>query len=107
MSEQLTQLKDSDAPVAAVASSATLTARLDLKLAELKAAGYEVQWIEVSEPDLVTLFTEGGEHAILMDPDPGADRAWYQTYEVRPGARPCIWIHLTGEQPEMSIHIVA
>jgi len=96
------------APVAeAPAVPSRLTDRLDAKLAELTAAGYRIQWIEISEKDLVALFLEGGEQAILMDPDPDSDRAWYGEFEIRPSAKDFVWIYLEGEFEQMSAHIIS
>ncbi|WP_372785876.1 hypothetical protein [Phenylobacterium sp.] len=86
--------------------ASTLTWRLKVKLDDLKAAGYRVQWIEVSHEALVTLFADGGDQAILMDPDPAIDRAWFGEFEVRPTDKSCIWIYLEGEYDDLSVHIV-
>ncbi|HEX5264174.1 MAG TPA: hypothetical protein VFW13_11640 [Phenylobacterium sp.] len=89
------------------ADEATLTYRLKSKLAELKASGYQVRWIEASESDLVTLFVEGGDDAIQLDPDPGCDRAWYGEFEIRPSRKDLIWVYLEGEHEGLSAHIVS
>ena len=84
----------------------SLTDRLDAKLAELVAAGYRIQWIEIATPQMVTLFEEGGDEAIHLDPDPASDRAWYGAFEVRPTEKSCIWIWLEGEHDEPSAHVI-
>ena len=87
--------------------ASTLTERLDAKLAELTRSGYGIQWIEASEKELVTLFAEGGDEAILLDPDPTVDRAWYGGVEIRPSEKGLIWIYLEGEYDGLSAHIVS
>jgi hypothetical protein len=79
-------------------------ARLDDKLAALEAAGYRILWIAISEEELVQLLIEGGEQAVLMDPDPSRDVAWYKTYEIRPSDKPGLRVYLEGEYDEMSCH---
>jgi hypothetical protein len=91
----------------APAPISTLTDRLDAKLAELIRSGYRIQWIEASQKELVALFTEGGDDAILLDPDPAIDRAWYGQFEIRPGEKDLIWIYLEGEYDGLSVHIVS
>nr|MEA2799864.1 hypothetical protein [Phenylobacterium sp.] len=85
----------------------TLTERLDARLAELTRSGYRIQWIEASERELVTLFVEGGDQAIILDPDPGVDRAWYGGFEIRPSEKGLVWIYLEGEYEGLSAHIVS
>jgi hypothetical protein len=85
----------------------TLTERLDARLAELTRSGYRIQWIEASEKELVTLFAEGGDEAIVLDPDPEIDRAWYGGFEIRPSEKGLIWIYLEGEYEGLSAHIVS
>jgi hypothetical protein len=85
----------------------TLTERLDARLAELTRSGYRIQWIEASEKELVTLFAEGGDQAIVLDSDPGVDRAWYGEFEIRPSEKGLIWIYLEGEYEGLSAHIVS
>jgi hypothetical protein len=95
-------------PSAAADSTSTLTQRLDAKLAELTGKGLVVQWLEIAEPQLVTLFEEGGDDAIRLDPDPAVDMAWYGDLEVRPTQRAYIWIFLTGEvEGEVSAHVIS
>ena len=97
-------------PAPAVVSTpavSRLTDRLDAKLSELSSAGYSIQWIELSQKDLVTLFIEGGDHAVLMDPDPDSDRAWYGEFEIRPSPKDFVWIYLEGEFEQMSAHIIS
>src|SRR5258708_21632864 len=89
----------------ASSQASTLTGRLDARLAELTRSGYRIQWIEVSEKELVTLFVEGGDEAIVLDPDPGIDRARYGEFEVRPTEKDLIWIYLEGEYEGLSVHI--
>lgn len=89
------------------AGEATLTYRLKTKLAELKAAGYQIRWIEASEKELVTLFVEGGDDAIQLDPDPACDRAWYGEFEIKPSLKDFIWVYLEGEHEGLSAHIVS
>ena len=83
-----------------------LTDRLNLKLGELRLAGYEIRWITASMDDLTTLLREGGDQAILMDPNPSSDVAWYGRYEIRPSADPMVRIYIEGEFDEISCHIV-
>jgi hypothetical protein len=85
----------------------TLTGRLDARLAELTRSGYRIQWIEASAKELATLFEEGGDEAIVLDPDPGVDRAWYGAFEIRPSEKDLIWIYLEGEYEGLSAHIVS
>jgi hypothetical protein len=82
----------------------SVTARLDAKLEALNEASYRILWIEITEQDLVQLLIEGGEQAVLMDPDPDRDVAWYRTHEIRPSKRPGLRIFLEGEHDEMSCH---
>jgi hypothetical protein len=91
----------------ASSQASTLTGRLDARLAELTRSGYRIQWIEVSEKELVTLFVEGGDEVIVMDPDLGIDRAWYGKFEIRPTEKDLIWIYLEGEYEGLSVHIVS
>jgi len=106
--EELFPDEEAQAPVPAAASVASrLIDRLEAKLGELTAAGYRIQWIEVSQKDLVTLFVEGGDQAILMDPDPDSDRAWYGEFEVRPSPKDFVWIYIEGEFEQMSAHIIS
>ena len=85
----------------------TLTERLDARLSELTRSGYRIQWIEASQKELVTLFAEGGDEAIVLDPDPTVDLARYGEFEIRPGLRDLIWIYLEGEYEGLSVHIVS
>jgi hypothetical protein len=55
----------------------------------------------------VTLFVEGGDDAIQLDPDPGCDRAWYGEFEIRPSRKDLIWVYLEGEHEGLSAHIVS
>jgi hypothetical protein len=87
--------------------ASTLTERLDARLAELTRSGYRIQWIEASEKELVTLFAEGGGEAIVLDPDPAVDRAWYGAFEIRPSEKGLVWIYLEGEYEGLSAHIVS
>ncbi|MFI4950520.1 MAG: hypothetical protein ACHP7A_05740 [Caulobacterales bacterium] len=89
------------------APDSTLTERLDAKLAELIRSGYRIQWIEASQTELVALFSEGGDEAILLDPDPTIDRAWYGQFEIRPSDKELVWIYLEGEYDGLSAHIVS
>ncbi|HEY2750503.1 hypothetical protein [Phenylobacterium sp.] len=91
----------------AVDGETTLTYRLKSKLSELKAAGYQIRWIEASEKELVTLFVEGGDDAIQLDPDPDCDRAWYGDFEIRASQKDLIWVYLEGEHEGLSAHIVS
>ena len=86
-----------------------LTDGLRAKLAELRALGYEVLWIEACVEDLTRLVLEGGEAAIRLDPDPSLDRAWFGDVEIRHTAsRQMTWVFLRGEVAagEISAHIV-
>lgn len=95
-------------PPAAEPRAARLTDRLDAKIAEIEAAGYRICWLEVGRDELLTLFREGGDQAVLLDPDPARDCGWYRAYEVRYTGRELIWILIEGEVPggEKSIHIL-
>ena len=96
-----------DAPTSAEQTS-TLTGRLDAKLAELSGKGFAIQWLEIAESELVTLFSEGGDEVIRLDSDPAVDKAWYGDIEVRPTERGYIWIFLEGEvEGEVSAHVVS
>jgi len=85
----------------------TLTQRLTDTLAEIKAKGFHVKWLEMSQAEMVTLFREAGEEVIRLDPDPSVDKAWYGEIEVRASKNSCIWIWLEGEvEGELSVHII-
>jgi hypothetical protein len=87
-----------------------LTDALDDKLADLRAKGFEVRWIESTRADLMTLMIEGGDSAIRLDPDPGLDRAWYGQTEIRHTAtREGTWVFVRGETAagEVSAHVVS
>ncbi|MGZ6016560.1 MAG: hypothetical protein ACXWKM_12510 [Phenylobacterium sp.] len=84
----------------------TLTERLNAKLVQLAVAGHRIQYIEIAEPQMVTLFAEGGDEALRLDDDPASDRAWYADYEVRATDKELIWIWIEGEHAEPSAHIV-
>ena len=87
--------------------SERLTARLDTKLAEIEDAGWTVRWLEIGRDELLTLFREGGQDAVRLDPDPARDCGWYGRYEVRYTGRELVWVMIEGEVPgEVSIHIV-
>jgi len=85
-----------------------LTHALNAKLAELRARGYRVLWIESSREDLTQLAIEGGENAIELDDDPEVDRAWYGDLEIKLCPDKALtWIYLEGEvEGEVSAHIV-
>jgi hypothetical protein len=83
-----------------------LTERLNLRLGELRAAGYEIRWITASLEALTTLLSEGGDQAIMMDPDPARDVAWYGRHEIRPSPDPLVRIYVEGGADELSCHIV-
>jgi hypothetical protein len=57
---------------------------LDARLAELQGEAYEVRRIFASRADIEQLFRELGDAAILLDCDPGQDKAWYGQYELTP-----------------------
>ena len=98
-----TQITAGDPPQA----GETLFARLNIKLAELRGRGYRLQWMEMSQKEMITLFHEAGEEVIRLDPDPSVDKAWYGDVEVRASERECVWIWLEGEVPgEMSAHVI-
>ena|SRR5689334_553966 len=84
-----------------------LTARLDAKLAEIERAGWRVRWLEIGRDELLTLFREGGDDAVRLDPDPARDCGWYGRYEVRYTGNQLVWVMIEGEVAgEVSIHIV-
>ena len=84
-----------------------LTDRLNRKLRELKAEGFIVLWITAPLADLTTLLLEGGDQAILMDPDPDRDVAWYGGCRIRHSTDPGVRVFLEGEvEGEISCHIV-
>lgn len=91
-------------PAAVPAPDASLTERIRAKLSELEGRGYTIRWISAPTDALVTLFVEGGEQAILMDPDPGRDVAWFGVHEIRPSENAGVWVYIEGEHPEMSRH---
>jgi hypothetical protein len=82
---------------------------LDDKLAELSRGGLTALWIEACEADLAALAVEA--YALMLDPDPGVDRAWYAGVEIRCGARELTWVFVKGEveadPEEISAHIVS
>ncbi|MFL5298005.1 MAG: hypothetical protein ACJ798_16630 [Phenylobacterium sp.] len=81
--------------------------RMDAKLAELEAFGYRIQWLEIGEDALVTLFTEAGEEAVRLDPDPDVDKAWYRDHEVRAADKTGVWFWIEGEvEGELSAHVI-
>ncbi len=87
-----------------------LTDGLDEKLAELRARGLDILWIEACHADLTSLVIEGGDTAVRLDPDPGVDRAWYGDVEIRHTTlRAMTWVFVRGEDPsgEVSAHIVS
>lgn len=84
-----------------------LTDRLNGKLREARAEGFAVLWITATLADLTTLLLEGGDQAILMDPDPQRDVAWYGGCRIRHSSDPGLRIYLEGEvEGEISCHIV-
>jgi hypothetical protein len=90
-----------------VPSVATLTGRIDAKLAELAVRGYRVQRIEMSEREMMSLFREGGEEALRLDPDPAVDCAWYGDHQVRASRNLGVWIFIEGEVAgEVSAHVI-
>lgn len=95
-----------DPACAEAAAGEDLTGRLSRKLAELEGRGFRVQWIAASRDELVQLFVEGGEQAILMDPDPTRDVAWFGSYEIRPSEAPGVWVYIEGEFDGISRHHV-
>lgn len=94
-------------PSADAAPAGRLTDRLNAKLGELRTAGYSILWIAAPLADLTTLILEGGDQAILMDPDPKRDVAWYGGCHIRHSVDPGVSVFLEGEvEGEMSCHIV-
>ena len=87
----------------------TLADCLDVKLAELSRAGLTALWIEACEADLAALAVDA--YALMLDPDPGVDRAWYAGVEIRCGTRELTWVFVKGEveddPEELSAHIVS
>ena len=65
-----TQITAGDPPQA----GETLFARLNIKLAELRGRGYRLQWMEMSQKEMITLFNEAGEEVIRLDPDLKSER---------------------------------
>jgi len=101
------QPRRSAPPPASPSRPERLTARLDAKLAEIERAGWRVCWLEIGRDELLTLFREGGDEAVRLDPDPARDCGWYGRYEVRHTGNQLVWVMIEGEVPgEMSIHIV-
>ena len=64
--------------------SMTFADMLDGKLAALVAQGFKVQHIFATAADIERLFVARGDGAVLLDCDPGQDRAWYGAYELVP-----------------------
>lgn len=98
------QRADADAP-----PTWRLTDRLNAKLAELRANGLEILWIESCRGDLTRLVVEGGEAAIRLDPDPAIDRAWFGEVEIRhTSTRGLTWVFVKGEVAagEVSAHVI-
>jgi hypothetical protein len=94
-------------PAPEPAREPTLAQRLDAKLAELEGRGYLIQWLEIGEAELIKLFSESGEDAVRLDPDPAVDKAWYGQHEVRATDKSCVWIWLEGEiDGETSAHVI-
>jgi hypothetical protein len=94
-------------PSTDAAPAGRLTDRLNGKLGELRAAGYSILWIAAPLADLTTLILEGGDQAILMDPDPERDVAWYGGCHIRHSVDPDVRVFLEGEvEGEMSCHVV-
>lgn len=90
-----------------VAPAGRLTDRLNGKLGELRTAGYSILWITAPLADLTTLILEGGDQAILMDPDPERDVAWYGGCRIRHSAYPGVRVFLEGEvEGQISCHVV-
>lgn len=72
---------------------------LDARLAELRGEGFEVRRIFASSADIEQLFRELGESAILLDCDPGQDKAWYGQYELAPAdAEGTMIMYCRGEE---------
>jgi hypothetical protein len=89
------------------APAGRLTDRLNRKLGELRSAGYTILWIAAPLADLTTLLLEGGDQAILMDPDPERDVAWYGGCHIRHSVDSGVRVFLEGEiEGEMSCHIL-
>lgn len=87
-----------------------LTEALDAKLAELKALGLDVLWIESGRTDLTRLIVEGGVDAVRLDPDPAIDRAWYGDVEIRHTlSRDLTWVLVRAEadSEEVAAHVVS
>ena len=88
-------------------SPGRLTDRLNGKLREIRAAGYSALWIAAPLAGLTTLLLEGGDEAIIMDPDPERDVAWYGGCRIRHSNDPDVRVFLEGEvEGEISCHIV-
>jgi hypothetical protein len=72
---------------------------LDARLAELRSEGFEISRIFASSADIEQLFCELGDSAILLDCDPGQDRAWYGQYELAPAdAEGVMIMYCRGEE---------
>jgi hypothetical protein len=72
---------------------------LDARLAELRSEGFEIRRIFASSADIEQLFRERGDSVILLDCDPGQDKAWYGQYELAPAdAEGTMIMYCRGEE---------
>ena len=79
--------------------TAQLADILNAKLVELRSEGFEVRRIFASSANIERLFCELGDSAILLDCDPGQDRAWYGQYELAPAdAEGVMIMYCRGEE---------
>lgn len=101
VSPEATGVPALDAP-----SPERLTDRLNAKLHELRVAGFTILWIEAELAAFTTLIMEGGEEAILLDPDPDRDVAWYGGCHIRHASEPGVRVYLEGETDGISWHVV-
>jgi hypothetical protein len=65
-------------------TAASFADLLDHKLNLLIEQGYCVRCIFATVSDIERLFIARGESAVMLDCDPGQDRAWYGQFELTP-----------------------
>jgi hypothetical protein len=84
-----------------------LIERLNARIREFLARGYQIAWIEAEHDALVRLFLEGGEDIVALDPDPEVDAGWYGQIPLRIGSREGLWILRKGRFGQISAHPVS